>query len=51
MKVKIGLGQDSHKFDFGNKKKQLVLAGGDLDKCSFSAVQMRKVLIASRPIS
>jgi len=27
MKVKIGLGQDSHKFDFGNKKKQLVLAG------------------------
>jgi 2-C-methyl-D-erythritol 2,4-cyclodiphosphate synthase len=27
MKVKIGLGQDSHKFDFGNKEKQLVLAG------------------------
>jgi len=27
MKVKTGLGQDSHKFDTGNTEKQLVLAG------------------------
>lgn len=27
MKIKTGLGQDSHQFDFGNKEKSLVLAG------------------------
>lgn len=27
MKVKTGLGQDSHRFDFENKEKQLILGG------------------------
>jgi 2-C-methyl-D-erythritol 2,4-cyclodiphosphate synthase len=32
-KMKVGIGQDSHRFDFSNKEKKLILGGVVFDDC------------------